>query len=73
MEKSWLNTRYLQFNESDLQLAGRLIREGNLVAFPTETVYGLGANALDENAVKRDVPATIRLSCMCGTKVRFST
>lgn len=52
MEKSWLNTRYLQFNESDLQLAGRLIREGNLVAFPTETVYGLGANALDENAVK---------------------
>ena len=47
-----MNTRYLQFNESDLQLAGRLIREGNLVAFPTETVYGLGANALDENAVK---------------------
>lgn len=25
MEKCWLNTRYLQFNESDLQLAGRLI------------------------------------------------
>lgn len=31
--------------------AGRLIREGKLVAFPTETVYGLGANALDVNAV----------------------
>ena len=53
MEKSWLNTRYLQFNESDLQLAGRLIREGNLVAFPTETVYGLGAKGLYEKAVER--------------------
>ena len=28
------------------------IRQGKLVAFPTETVYGLGANALDEKAVK---------------------
>lgn len=31
--------------------AARLIRAGKLVAFPTETVYGLGANALDEAAV----------------------
>ena len=30
-----------------------MIRSGGLVAFPTETVYGLGANALDENAVAR--------------------
>lgn len=44
-------TKYLHFNDADLQLAGSLIREGKLVAFPTETVYGLGANALDENAV----------------------
>jgi L-threonylcarbamoyladenylate synthase len=33
--------------------AARLIREGHLVAFPTETVYGLGANALDAEAVRR--------------------
>lgn len=32
---------------------GRLLAAGKLVAFPTETVYGLGANALDEAAVKR--------------------
>ena len=32
-------------------LAAQLIREGQLVAIPTETVYGLGANGLDENAV----------------------
>jgi L-threonylcarbamoyladenylate synthase len=30
-----------------------VLRAGGLVAFPTETVYGLGANALDEAAVKR--------------------
>lgn len=34
-------------------LGGRLIREGGLVAFPTETVYGLGANGLDGEAVRR--------------------
>ena len=33
-------------------LAGRLIAEGQLVGFPTETVYGLGGNALDEKAVR---------------------
>ena len=33
--------------------AAAYIRDGKLVVFPTETVYGLGANALDENAVAR--------------------
>ena len=35
-----------------LSRAAELIRQGGLVAFPTETVYGLGANALDPQAVK---------------------
>lgn len=35
-----------------LRLAAEILRNGGRVAFPTETVYGLGANALDENAVK---------------------
>lgn len=39
-------------SEKDISLAGEIIRGGGLVAFPTETVYGLGANALDEKAVK---------------------
>ena len=47
-----METKYLQFNSADLTLAGELIRQGELVAFPTETVYGLGANALDVQAVK---------------------
>src|SRR5208283_4314624 len=33
--------------------AVRVLRAGGLVAFPTETVYGLGASALDEQAVLR--------------------
>jgi L-threonylcarbamoyladenylate synthase len=39
-------------DESELAEAARLIRAGRLVAFPTETVYGLGANALDTSAVE---------------------
>ena len=38
---------------ADLARAAELIRAGGLVAFPTETVYGLGANALDPDAVAR--------------------
>ena len=36
-----------------LERAGQIIRRGGLVAFPTETVYGLGANGLDPVAVQR--------------------
>lgn len=38
---------------SAIERAAALIRAGGLVAFPTETVYGLGANALDVAAVRR--------------------
>ena len=37
----------------EIEHAARLLRAGRLVAFPTETVYGLGANALDAEAVAR--------------------
>ena len=37
--------------QQDIRDAADLIRQGGLVAFPTETVYGLGANALDADAV----------------------
>ncbi|MCR4437105.1 MAG: L-threonylcarbamoyladenylate synthase [Clostridiales bacterium] len=40
-------------DEDKLEYAAEVIRAGGLVAFPTETVYGLGANALDERAVKK--------------------
>lgn len=37
----------------DIQKAAGLLKAGHLVAFPTETVYGLGADATNEEAVKR--------------------
>lgn len=37
-------------DEEGIQLAGEILKKGGLVAFPTETVYGLGADALDETA-----------------------
>ncbi|WP_124068183.1 L-threonylcarbamoyladenylate synthase [Clostridium sp. E02] len=39
--------------ESQLKEAANIIKNGGLVAFPTETVYGLGANALNEVAAKK--------------------
>lgn len=42
-----------QPDEASLQRAGEILRNGGLVAFPTETVYGLGANALDADAAKK--------------------
>lgn len=38
---------------TDIGHAAKMLMEGNLVAIPTETVYGLAANALDEAAVKK--------------------
>lgn len=40
-------------NYKDIEIAAKYIQEGKLVAFPTETVYGLGANALDPIAVAK--------------------
>ncbi len=40
-------------NAATITRAAELLRAGELVAFPTETVYGLGANALDAQAVRR--------------------
>lgn len=44
-------TLRLNTSEDDIERAGEIIRSGGLVAFPTETVYGLGADALNEEAV----------------------
>lgn len=46
-----METKLFGTSEYDIAEAGKMIAEGKLVAFPTETVYGLGANALNEEAV----------------------
>ncbi|MGN0808286.1 MAG: L-threonylcarbamoyladenylate synthase [Candidatus Coproplasma sp.] len=48
-----METQILAIDANSLKLAKEKIVNGGAVAFPTETVYGLGANALDDNAVKR--------------------
>lgn len=46
-----MQTLHLTDTEQDLQTAARLLRQGELVAIPTETVYGLAADALNGEAV----------------------
>lgn len=53
-----MKTTYIKINplapdEEAMREAAECIRKGGLVAFPTETVYGLGANSFDEEAVKK--------------------
>lgn len=46
-----MKTQLLTSSPEDIALAGKILREGGLAAIPTETVYGLAANALDGSAV----------------------
>lgn len=48
-----MKTVFLSDDENDIKKAGEIISKGGLVAFPTETVYGLGADGLNENAVSK--------------------
>ncbi|MBQ7499851.1 MAG: threonylcarbamoyl-AMP synthase [Clostridia bacterium] len=49
-----MNTEIVyDIDSAALARAGRIIREGGIVAFPTETVYGLGGNALDPDSAKK--------------------
>jgi len=41
------SSRIIPYNETEMTKAVEYIQSGKLVSFPTETVYGLGANALD--------------------------
>lgn len=51
-----INTKLIKIEQDNINLnrikeAGQAIRDGKIVAFPTETVYGLGADALNEEAI----------------------
>lgn len=55
-----MTTQFVKINDvaakeskTILEEAAKIIKNGGLVVFPTETVYGLGANGLDENAAKK--------------------
>lgn len=73
-----MKTKIIQIDENNINEAaaaeaGRILAEGGLVAFPTETVYGLGADGLNETAAKRiyaakgrpsDNPLILHITCM---------
>ena len=48
-----MTTEVLKFSAESAKKAAEILKRGGLVAIPTETVYGLAANALDENAVRK--------------------
>ncbi|OEU09621.1 hypothetical protein FRACYDRAFT_194889 [Fragilariopsis cylindrus CCMP1102] len=45
------SAKMIPLSSTNLEKCGKRLRQGGLVAFPTETVYGLGCNALDEAAI----------------------
>lgn len=47
-----METRILPVDDNSLELAAKIISNGGAVAFPTETVYGLGADAFNDGSVK---------------------
>lgn len=73
-----MKTEIIEINEEQvsddrLKEAGEIISHGGLVAFPTETVYGLGGNALDPNAAEKiyaakgrpsDNPLIVHIACI---------
>ena len=68
-----MKTQVLPVDKDSIALGGKILREGGLVGMPTETVYGLGANALNRQAVRSifeakgrpgDNPLIVHVSCM---------
>ena len=73
-----MNTEYIELGENNLDFtaisrAGEIIKKGGLVAFPTETVYGLGGDALNPESSKKiyaakgrpsDNPLIVHICCM---------
>ncbi len=53
MKTKFITVDPLNPDKNVMAEAGALLRQGEVVAFPTETVYGLGANALDPRAVAK--------------------
>lgn len=53
METKWIKDLEHTWNEEAIRQSGQIIRDGGLVAFPTETVYGLGGDALNPDSSRK--------------------
>lgn len=72
-----IDTKIFSTNDEDIEKAAEIIRNGGLVGFPTETVYGLGGNALDGKAAEKifkakgrpnDNPLIVHIFGLCQWK-----
>ena len=54
-----MTTNIFKADDEHILKAAEIIQKGGLVAFPTETVYGLAASTFDENAIKKIFLASI--------------
>ena len=60
MTASLPGARQLPVNADNMEIVAGVLRAGGLVAFPTETLYGLGADARSESAVLKVFQAKAR-------------
>ena len=51
-----MDTKLFHTDDNEIAEAGEILRNGGLVAFPTETVYGLGASAFDSDVLRKFMP-----------------
>ncbi len=72
-----METRIFEKTSEEIKAAAELIKQGQTVIFPTETVYGLGANALEDAAVQKifaakgrpaDNPLIVHISDFCDAE-----
>ena len=61
-----------QIEEAELKEASAVIRSGGLVAFPTETVYGLGGDATNPEASRKIYAAKGRPSSLSTPRLSFT-
>ena len=54
--KKIMDTKLFHTDDNEIAEAGEILRNGGLVAFPTETVYGLGASALIRTQLRKFMP-----------------
>ena len=50
-----VDSNNIENSKTDLKCAAELLSSGELVVFPTETVYGLGGDALNPEAAKKNI------------------
>ena len=64
-----INRKDIDQSTPQLEIAARKLQQGGLVAFPSETVYGLGATILNESALKVSVPGSPVSALACKFNV----